>query len=101
MDRFTGRVCMSISAKAMSITGIEDRRYWNWIPTEESRFVLESYWCYKLYSICIVHLVNCGENFNLGECICFNIFVYNNFIVLSTGFDLRVVSQIIQEKIYK
>lgn len=38
MDRVTGRVCMSISAKAMAITGIEDRRYWNWIPTEESRF---------------------------------------------------------------
>lgn len=38
LDRVTGRVCMSISAKAMSITGIEDRRYWNWIPTEESRY---------------------------------------------------------------
>lgn len=38
MDKVTSRVCMSISAKAMSITGIEDRRYWNWIPTEESRF---------------------------------------------------------------
>ncbi|PKI72543.1 hypothetical protein CRG98_007065 [Punica granatum] len=37
VDRVTGRVCMSISAKAMAITGIEDRRYWNWIPTEESR----------------------------------------------------------------
>ena len=30
---------MSISAKAMAITGIDDRRYWNWIPTEESRLV--------------------------------------------------------------
>ncbi|PRQ56248.1 hypothetical protein RchiOBHm_Chr1g0333681 [Rosa chinensis] len=29
LDRVTGRVCMSISAKAMAITGIEDRRYWN------------------------------------------------------------------------
>lgn len=38
LDRITGRVCMSISAKAMSITGIEDRRYWNWLPTEESRY---------------------------------------------------------------
>ncbi|XP_031283493.1 F-box protein PP2-A15-like [Pistacia vera] len=37
IDRVTGRVCMSISAKAMAITGIEDRRYWNWIATEESR----------------------------------------------------------------
>ena len=40
LDRVTGRVCMSISAKAMAITGIEDRRYWNWIPTEESRLEL-------------------------------------------------------------
>ncbi|RDX65642.1 F-box protein PP2-A15, partial [Mucuna pruriens] len=37
LDRVTGRVCMSISAKAMSITGIDDRRYWTWVPTEESR----------------------------------------------------------------
>ncbi|KAI3471995.1 hypothetical protein Pfo_028683 [Paulownia fortunei] len=43
VDRFTGRVCMSISAKAMVITGIEDRRYWNWIPTEESRFDVVAY----------------------------------------------------------
>ncbi|XP_057983601.1 F-box protein PP2-A15 isoform X2 [Malania oleifera] len=40
LDRVTGRLCMSISAKAMAITGIEDRRYWNWIPTEESRLHL-------------------------------------------------------------
>ncbi|XP_051152588.1 F-box protein PP2-A15-like [Andrographis paniculata] len=43
VDRFTGRSCMSISAKAMSITGIDDRRYWNWIPTEESRFNVVAY----------------------------------------------------------
>ncbi|KAG6580653.1 F-box protein PP2-A15, partial [Cucurbita argyrosperma subsp. sororia] len=42
LDRITGKICMSISAKAMSITGIDDRRYWNWISTEESRlFALE------------------------------------------------------------
>ncbi|KAL0344733.1 UNVERIFIED_CONTAM: F-box protein PP2-A15 [Sesamum radiatum] len=34
---------MSISAKAMAITGIEDRRYWNWVPTEESRFNVVAY----------------------------------------------------------
>ncbi|KAI3447517.1 hypothetical protein Pfo_004182 [Paulownia fortunei] len=50
VDRFSGRVCMSISAKAMAITGIEDRRYWNWVPTEESRFGVVAYlqqiwWC--------------------------------------------------------
>ncbi|KAK6152342.1 hypothetical protein DH2020_014977 [Rehmannia glutinosa] len=43
VDKFTGRVCMSISAKAMAITGIEDRRYWNWVPTEESRFGVVAY----------------------------------------------------------
>ncbi|KAK7267860.1 hypothetical protein RIF29_20540 [Crotalaria pallida] len=43
LDRVTGRVCMAISAKAMTITGIEDRRYWNWIPTEESRFHTVAY----------------------------------------------------------
>ncbi|XP_057785726.1 F-box protein PP2-A15 isoform X2 [Salvia miltiorrhiza] len=43
VDRYAGRVCMSISAKGMSITGIEDRRYWNWIPTEESRFNVVAY----------------------------------------------------------
>lgn len=37
LDKVTGRVCLSISAKSMSITGIEDRRYWNWVHTEESR----------------------------------------------------------------
>ena len=37
LDRVTGRVCLAISARGMAITGIDDRRYWNWIPTEESR----------------------------------------------------------------
>ncbi|XP_077241203.1 F-box protein PP2-A15-like [Tasmannia lanceolata] len=43
LDRVTGGICMCISAKAMLITGIEDRRYWNWIPTEESRFPVVAY----------------------------------------------------------
>ncbi|XP_022983039.1 F-box protein PP2-A15-like isoform X3 [Cucurbita maxima] len=43
LDRITGKICMSISAKAMSITGIDDRRYWNWISTEESRFNVVAY----------------------------------------------------------
>ncbi|KAI3687875.1 hypothetical protein L1987_81578 [Smallanthus sonchifolius] len=43
LDVVTGRVCVSISAKAMAITGIEDRRYWNWIPTDESRFNIAAY----------------------------------------------------------
>ncbi|KGN59043.1 F-box protein PP2-A15 [Cucumis sativus] len=43
LDRITGRICMSISAKGMAITGIDDRRYWNWIPTDESRFNVVAY----------------------------------------------------------
>lgn len=43
LDRVTGGVCVSVSAKAMAITGIEDRRYWSWIPTEESKFNVVAY----------------------------------------------------------
>ncbi|KAL5716776.1 hypothetical protein ACHQM5_009899 [Ranunculus cassubicifolius] len=43
LDRVTGEVCMSVSAKDMVITGIEDRRYWNWVPTDESRFHVIAY----------------------------------------------------------
>lgn len=43
VDRWTGRVCISISAKGMAITGIDDRRYWNWILTDESRFQVVAY----------------------------------------------------------
>jgi hypothetical protein len=28
---------MTISSRALSITGIDDRRYWNFIPNDESR----------------------------------------------------------------
>ncbi|KAF3637372.1 F-box protein PP2-A15 [Capsicum annuum] len=37
LDRISGRICMSISSKAMLITNMEDRRHWTWFPTEESR----------------------------------------------------------------
>ncbi|MBA0702623.1 hypothetical protein Goari_022377, partial [Gossypium aridum] len=37
LDKNSGKLCLSVSAKAMKITGIDDRRYWNHIPTEESR----------------------------------------------------------------
>lgn len=38
LDKNTGGVCYSISSKALTITGIDDRRYWNHLLTEESRF---------------------------------------------------------------
>ncbi|KAK1262613.1 F-box protein PP2-A13 [Acorus gramineus] len=43
LEKRTGGVCMVISSKALSITGIDDRRYWNHIPTEESRFQTVAY----------------------------------------------------------
>lgn len=38
LEKMNGGVCFAISSKAMRITGIYDRRYWNHIPTGESRF---------------------------------------------------------------
>ncbi|KAK9291403.1 hypothetical protein L1049_019350 [Liquidambar formosana] len=38
LEKSSGGVCFAISSKALRITGIDDRRYWNHIPTEESRF---------------------------------------------------------------
>ncbi|KAK5778010.1 F-box protein PP2-A11-like [Gossypium arboreum] len=43
LDKNSGKLCLSVSAKAMKITGIDDRRYWNHIPTEESRFETVAY----------------------------------------------------------
>ncbi|KAJ0962081.1 hypothetical protein J5N97_029909 [Dioscorea zingiberensis] len=43
LEKCKGRVCMLISSKALSITGINDRRYWNYIPSEESRFHMVGY----------------------------------------------------------
>ncbi|OVA14160.1 F-box domain [Macleaya cordata] len=52
LDKSTGRVCLSISAKALTITGIDDRRYWKHIPTEESRFhtiaYLQQIWWFEV-----------------------------------------------------
>ncbi|CAL5196175.1 unnamed protein product [Lathyrus oleraceus] len=43
LDKRTGGVCLAISSKALRITGIDDRRYWNHISTEESRFHTVAY----------------------------------------------------------
>ncbi|XP_059286059.1 F-box protein PP2-A13-like isoform X1 [Lycium ferocissimum] len=37
LDKGTGRVCLSVSANGLAITGIDDRRYWSRIETDESR----------------------------------------------------------------
>uniref|UniRef100_A0A0D9W8D8 F-box domain-containing protein n=1 Tax=Leersia perrieri TaxID=77586 RepID=A0A0D9W8D8_9ORYZ len=38
VEKNKGGLCISISSKAMAITGIDDRRYWSHLSTEESRF---------------------------------------------------------------
>ncbi|KAH6790770.1 phloem protein 2-A12 [Perilla frutescens var. frutescens] len=43
LDKSTGKICMSVSSNGLAITGIDDRRYWSRIPTEESRFSSVSY----------------------------------------------------------
>ncbi|RLN35039.1 F-box protein PP2-A13 [Panicum miliaceum] len=43
LDKGGRGVCMSISSMALSITGIDDRRYWNFIPNDESRFHTVAY----------------------------------------------------------
>ncbi|KAM6555939.1 hypothetical protein CsatB_002958 [Cannabis sativa] len=43
LEKSSGKLCLSISSKALRITGIDDRRYWNYIPTQESRFETVAY----------------------------------------------------------
>lgn len=47
LDKRTGKICMSISSNGLAITGIDDRRYWSRIQTEESRWdsILCIYFC--------------------------------------------------------
>ncbi|KAG8374858.1 hypothetical protein BUALT_Bualt10G0039300 [Buddleja alternifolia] len=52
LDKITGKTCMSISSNGLAITGIDDRRYWTRIPTEESRFgsiaYLQQIWWFEV-----------------------------------------------------
>ncbi|KAJ6344227.1 hypothetical protein OIU76_005866 [Salix suchowensis] len=52
LDKNTGGLCFSISSKGLAITGIDDRRYWNQISTEESRFhtvaYLQQIWWFEI-----------------------------------------------------
>ncbi|KAE8723313.1 F-box protein PP2-A12 [Hibiscus syriacus] len=43
LEKNKGGVCLSISSKALAITGIDDRRYWSHISTEESRYPTVAY----------------------------------------------------------
>ncbi|EPS70124.1 hypothetical protein M569_04645, partial [Genlisea aurea] len=43
IEKKTGGVCLAISYKAMNVTGINDRRYWIRLPSEEFRFQTVAY----------------------------------------------------------
>ncbi|XP_042472820.1 F-box protein PP2-A13-like [Zingiber officinale] len=43
LDKNGGLICIEISSKALTITGIGDRRYWAFIPTAESKFRTVAY----------------------------------------------------------
>ncbi|KAL9671143.1 hypothetical protein QQ045_008709 [Rhodiola kirilowii] len=43
LNKRNGGLCMSISSKGLAITGVDDRRYWSHLPTEESRFGTVAY----------------------------------------------------------
>ncbi|GFQ06825.1 F-box protein pp2-a12 [Phtheirospermum japonicum] len=53
LDKITGKTCMLISSNGLAITGIDDRRYWTRIPTDESRFCSVAYlqqtWWFEVY----------------------------------------------------
>ncbi|CAM8934757.1 unnamed protein product [Rhodiola kirilowii] len=43
LQKSGGGLCMSISSKGLAITGVDDRRYWSHLPTDESRFGTVAY----------------------------------------------------------
>ncbi|MQL93646.1 hypothetical protein Taro_026299 [Colocasia esculenta] len=43
LDKCKPSLWMAISSKALAITGIDDRRYWSYIPSHESRFHAVAY----------------------------------------------------------
>ncbi|CAA0842246.1 F-box protein PP2-A12 [Striga hermonthica] len=53
LDKRTGKTCMLISYNGLAITGIDDRRYWTRVTTEESRFrsmaYLQQIWWLEVY----------------------------------------------------
>ncbi|GAB4856915.1 hypothetical protein Ancab_014833 [Ancistrocladus abbreviatus] len=43
LEKSTGGICLAISTKGLTVTGIDDRRYWNHILIDESRFSTVAY----------------------------------------------------------
>uniref|UniRef100_A0A1D1Z331 F-box protein PP2-A13 n=1 Tax=Anthurium amnicola TaxID=1678845 RepID=A0A1D1Z331_9ARAE len=58
LEKYKGGICILISSKALSITGIDDRRHWNYILTGESR------WTGKLSSAFHQALTRCSLDFS-------------------------------------
>ncbi|KAL8244883.1 hypothetical protein R6Q59_011141 [Mikania micrantha] len=52
LHKGTGKPCVLISFNGLSITGIDDRRYWSRVPTDESRFgsvaYLQQIWWFEV-----------------------------------------------------
>lgn len=52
LDKSSGKICVAVSYKALRITGIDDRRYWNHVSSEESRFntiaYLQQIWWFEV-----------------------------------------------------
>ncbi|KAH6754757.1 phloem protein 2-A13 [Perilla frutescens var. hirtella] len=52
LDKMSGKTCMSMSWNGLAITGIDDRRYWTRVLTEESRFgsvaYLQQIWWFEV-----------------------------------------------------
>ncbi|CAA2983154.1 F-box PP2-A13-like [Olea europaea subsp. europaea] len=83
IDKTTGGTYLSISSKAMAITGIDDRRYWNHIQTYESRWVFET--SARLFGFSHVYAQICQkmnifllfkENLHLSEDFLHNCFTF-------------------------
>ncbi|KAI7744660.1 hypothetical protein M8C21_028200, partial [Ambrosia artemisiifolia] len=87
LHKGTGKPCVLISFNGLSITGIDDRRYWSRIPTEESRFhsvaYLQQTWWFEVsgevefpftagtYSLSFrVQLGRLGKRFGRRVCNC-------------------------------
>ena len=54
VDKRTSDLCLCLSVKGLSVTGIDDRRYWNHIPSDESRWVFSLYYMLLMF----VHILS-------------------------------------------
>ncbi|KAG4933079.1 hypothetical protein JHK87_047081 [Glycine soja] len=76
LDRGMGKLCLCVSAKGLSITGIDDRRNWNHIPTDESSRMLSLHFIPLFevvqYAVYVVQRENIYDN---EDCTSFSIVI--------------------------